>query len=88
MFFSLPSLISSAVNLYCLIIVVWAILSWFNTSKKGIVRDVYQVLDTIVSPYVNLFRRFIPPMGGLDLSALVALLVLQLVARALFFLIR
>ncbi len=76
------SILSSVINLYCLIIFVWAILSWFQNSHK-MVRDIYRVLDTIVAPYVNLFRRFIPPMGGVDLSPFIALIVLQLVARLL-----
>jgi uncharacterized protein YggT (Ycf19 family) len=32
---------------------------------------------------LGIFRRFIPPMGGIDFSPIVALLVLRLVANAL-----
>ncbi len=35
-------------------------------------------LEQVVAPYLNLFRRFIPPLGPLDLSPIVAILVLQL----------
>lgn len=76
-------ILSSILNFYCIIIFVWAILSWFQNSNK-VVRDIYRVLDTIVAPFVNLFRRFIPPMGGMDLSPFIALIVLQLFARLLF----
>jgi len=75
--------LSMIINFYCVIIFVWVILSWFKSSSK-IVTDIYNVLDTVASPYVNLFRKFIPPMGGLDISPLVALICLQLVARLLF----
>ena len=43
--------------------------------------DVYRVLGSLVEPYLGLFRRFIPPMGGMDFSPLVAILVLQFVVR-------
>lgn len=80
---TLVSILSSIINLYSLIIFVWAILSWFQNSNRTI-REIYRVLDTIVSPYVNLFRRFIKPMGGIDFSPFIALIVLQLIARLLF----
>ena len=75
-------IISRIIDFYCLVIFVWVILSWFKGSK--ISRDIYKVLDPIVSPYVNLFKKLIPPMGGLDFSPFIALVVLQLVSRLLF----
>ena len=36
---------------------------------------------TSVEPYLRIFRRFIPPFGPLDLSPIVALIVLQVVAQ-------
>jgi YggT family protein len=82
MFVSLIAIISAIVDLYCLVILVWVILSWFNRSG-GVVRDIYNALNVVVAPYVNIFKRFIPPIGGLDLSPLAALLVLQLLSRLL-----
>lgn len=39
-------------------------------------------------PYLNLFRRYIPPLGGmLDLSPLVGLLALQFAERLLLMLL-
>ena len=80
--FQIISTIAVVINFYCIIIFIWAILSWFQNSNK-VIRDLYRVLDTIVKPYVDLFRRFIPPMGGMDLSPLAALVALQIVARLL-----
>lgn len=80
MLYQLASIIGAVVNFYCMVIFVWAILSWFRGANK-VVNDIYEVLDKVVSPYVDLFRRFIPPMGGVDFSPLIALIALQLVAR-------
>jgi len=41
-------------------------------------RGVMDFLSETVEPYLNLFRRFIPPIGPLDLSPIVAILVLQI----------
>jgi YggT family protein len=80
--YSIANILMMVVNFYVLIIIVWCILSWFgNLNGKGIINDVYRALDTIVAPFINLFRRFIPPMGGMDFSPIIAILLLQLVAR-------
>ncbi|MDR1184739.1 MAG: YggT family protein [Coriobacteriales bacterium] len=70
------------VQFYVLLIIVWAVLSWFNKGV-GAVNDIYQILDRIVSPYINLFRRFIPAAGGMDFSPLIAIIVLQVLLQFL-----
>lgn len=49
--------------------------------EGGLVQDIAAVLDTIVGPYLNLFRRFIPPMGGMDFSPVVAVIALSVIER-------
>ncbi|MEA2151273.1 MAG: YggT family protein [Solirubrobacteraceae bacterium] len=44
--------------------------SRWSSAALGFLRDVTE-------PYLGLFRRFIPPIGPLDLSPLVAIIVLQ-----------
>jgi len=45
-------------------------------------------LDQTVSPYLAIFRRFIPPLGPIDLSPIVGIFLLQLVGRLVEGLIR
>jgi len=49
-------------------------LLWFSTEAAllGFLRDVSE-------PYLRIFRRFIPPIGPLDLSPMIALFVLYIV---------
>lgn len=68
-------------NFYEMLIFVQVLLSWFVSSGSRFVVDVYGALSTLVDPFVNLFRRFIPPFAGLDWSPFIAILVLQLVQR-------
>jgi YggT family protein len=74
--------LQAVIQFYVLIIIVWALISWFNKGK-GFINDVYQALDKLVKPFVDIFRRFIPAAGGMDFSPLVAILVLQVIARFL-----
>lgn len=44
----------------------------------SLMEDIGAVLESIVGPYLNIFRRFMPPMGGIDWSPVLAILVLNL----------
>jgi len=45
-------------------------------------------LRQVVEPYLRLFRRFIPPLGPIDLSPIVAIFTLQIVGGLLISLLR
>ena len=66
-------------DFYQILIIVEVALSWFRIGRDGVVADIQAVLRRLV--YLGIFRRFVPPMGGLDFSPVVALLALQLVER-------
>jgi len=55
--------------------------SGWSSALLGFLRDVSE-------PYLGLFRRFIPPIGPIDISPIVAILVLQLVGGLIIALIR
>ena len=67
---------------YLICILGYIITSWvplpYNTTLNRIQRFLYDVCE----PYIRLFRRVLPPLGPIDLSPAVAILVLILV-RAL-----
>ena len=80
---SLKYLIVSLSDVYSMLIFVYVMLSWFPTDR-GILADINTVLGKICDPYLNLFKKFIPPIGGMvDVSPIVALLVLQFGVRLL-----
>ena len=83
----LKQLIASLANAYTTVIFVYVIMSWIPNST-GIVGQVYDALGMLCDPYLDLFRRFIPPIGGIvDVSPIVALLVLQLIERLIVFIL-
>ena len=80
---SLKYLIVSLSDVYSMLFFVYVMLSWFPTDR-GILADINTVLGKICDPYLNLFKKFIPPIGGMvDVSPIVALLVLQFGVRLL-----
>lgn len=75
------ALIIGLANAYTTIIFIYVIMSWIPHTT-GVVGDVYRILGKICDPYLDLFKKLIPPIGGMvDVTPIIALLVLQLVVR-------
>ncbi|HJF64910.1 YggT family protein [Slackia equolifaciens] len=79
--YALQYFIVTLADVYSMILFVYVLMSWIP-QKTGIVGDIDTILGKLCDPYLNLFRRFIPPIGGMvDISPIVALLVLQFAVR-------
>lgn len=61
-------------------ILIWTILSWVSPGRGN---PGQELLGALVSPVINPIRRLVPPIGGLDLSPLFALIALQAVTMLL-----
>ncbi|MDM8274439.1 YggT family protein [Enorma phocaeensis] len=72
---------STLVNFYEMLVLVYIIMRWFPLREGGLAYDIAMVLQSICEPFLGLFRRFIPPMGGIDFSPVIAILALNLIAR-------
>ncbi|HAC63389.1 MAG TPA: hypothetical protein DCF68_07565 [Cyanothece sp. UBA12306] len=69
------------INIYLLLIFVRILLSWFQTAEWAY--GIMSFLSPITDPYLNIFRSIIPPLGGLDLSPILAILALQFISSML-----
>lgn len=67
--------IQSLLDLYTTLIVIWCLLSWFPQAAES---KIGEWLDRLVRPYIEIFDRWIPTLGGLSFSPIVAVLVLWL----------
>lgn len=79
--YTIIQLVNTLFNFYSTLIVVYCLLTWIPMKSGGLIEDIAAVLDGVCGPWLNLFRRFIPPMGGVDFSPVVAIIALQLVQR-------
>jgi YggT family protein len=75
------ALIMLLLNLYWWVVVIAVIVSWliaFNVinTYNNFVRSLLRALDALTEPVFRQVRRILPPMGGLDLSPLIVLLVI------------
>lgn len=75
---TLESFILVAVQIYSYVIIVYILMSWFPNSRET---TFGQFMASLAEPYLEPFRRFIPPLGMLDFSPIVAILVLVMFVR-------
>ncbi|MDQ6782464.1 MAG: YggT family protein [Actinomycetota bacterium] len=68
-------------QLYIVILVVRALMSWFPYSADSPLNPVRRVVFVLTEPVLAPFRRLIPPVGGFDLSFLVAFLVCEVIVQ-------
>ena len=71
---SLIELILLSLNIFTFAIFIHIILSWV---APGTYHPAVAFIATIVNPLLQPFRRFIPPLGGLDLSPMVVIIGIQ-----------
>lgn len=84
---SVARAVSTLFEIYEFLIIVWCLLSWIPRKPGGWIDDIASVVNSLVAPYMNIFRRFVPSLGGLDFSPVVGIVVLSVlqnfVVRAL-----
>jgi YggT family protein len=75
-FVFLLQVLAQTLSIYLLVLLVRVLLSWFPNLDWS--NPLLSSVSAITDPYLNAFRGLIPPLGGIDLSALVAFIALQL----------
>lgn len=85
---SLFLLIDTILAIYQWVLIIVAILSWliaFNVINphNQFVTAVYDMLLRLTEPVLRVIRRYIPRVGGLDLSALVLILAVMFIRSLL-----
>ncbi len=73
---ALVETLSLLVNIFLFSIIIQAVISWVN---PGAYNPIIGLLHQLTDPLLNPIRRFIPPISGLDLSPMAAIIALYLV---------
>ncbi len=74
---ALQNFVTVFIWVYGLLILAHIILSLIRVGYSSPLQRVQRFLFDVCDPYLRLFRRFVPPIGPLDLSPLVGLVVLS-----------
>ncbi|QKD84520.1 YggT family protein [Thermoleptolyngbya sichuanensis A183] len=73
--------LSTFISIYTTILIIRILLTWFPSVNWY--SQPFAALSQITDPYLDIFRRVIPPLGGFDFSPILAIFLLQFLGRFL-----
>lgn len=79
--YTIVGLIASLIEIYTWVLIIYILMGWFPNARES---SFGQLLGRICEPFLEPFRRIIPPLGMIDISPIVAFFVLRLATRGLF----
>ncbi|WP_188454471.1 YggT family protein [Virgibacillus oceani] len=74
------NILDTAIVIYSYALIVYIFMSWFPGARESAFGN---LLGRITEPYLEQFRKIIPPLGMIDLSPIVAIFVLYLARMGL-----
>lgn len=73
--------LSTFLSIYLVLLFIRILLSWFPNVNWF--DPPFSIIAQLTDPYLNIFRSIIPPLGGIDFSAILAIILLQVVQSIL-----
>lgn len=70
----------TAIQIYSFLLIIYILMSWIPSLREtafGI------FIGKIVEPYLAFFRQFIPPLGMIDISPIVAIFALRFISSGI-----
>jgi YggT family protein len=83
-FYLILKYVSLAFYAYSLMLVAYVLMSWVPAVQNS---SVGRMLAKVCEPYLGIFRKFIPPIGMIDISPIVAIFLLNYIQKGLFIVI-
>ncbi len=82
-------LLASAIHIYLICVIVWAVLSTLISFKiingyQPLVQRISYALDRLVHPALRPIQKYMPDLGGIDLSPIILILLLNFATSALY----
>jgi YggT family protein len=80
---SVQSFVDVFIYVYVLVIFAFILTSWIRLPYSPWLNRIQRFLYDVCDPYLRLFRRIVPSLGPLDLSPVLAVIVLFALQRGL-----
>ena len=77
--------VNTIFNFYFILILFRIVLSW--VPNLDWFKQPLKTLSLLTDWYLNLFKKIIPPMGGIDFSPILAIIVLGIIQRIVLYII-
>ena len=80
---TIAQFVGTFIYVYILLVFAYIITSWIRLPYRPWLGRIQRFLYDVCDPYLRIFRRFIPPLGPLDLSPMVGVITLIVFERLL-----
>ncbi|WP_042471725.1 YggT family protein [Bacillus ndiopicus] len=77
----LLTIIPQVFLIYRFILIGYVLMSWIPAAQESAVG---RFLATLAEPYLGFFRKFIPPLGMIDISPIVAIIALSFIEKGVW----
>lgn len=74
-----------AFTVYSFMLVAYVLMSWVPAAQSSAIG---RFLEKVCEPYLGIFRKFIPNIGMIDISPIVAIFMLNFIKNGLFIVIQ
>ena len=75
------SVLASTAQIFSFLLLIRVLLTWFPSIDWN--NGALSALCSLTDPYLNIFRGIIPPIGGFDISSILAFLLLNVIVQTL-----
>ncbi|MEK9197695.1 YggT family protein [Ureibacillus sp. 179-F W5.1 NHS] len=80
MIYSISTVITMAFSIYSFMLIIYILMSWVPAAQGSAFG---RLLAKLCEPYLGFFRKFIPPIGMIDFSPIIAILLLTFIERGI-----
>lgn len=80
----LLSLVSNLFQAYTIVLVIYALLSWLPGARES---TLGQFITRLARPYLDIFDRIIPSVGGISFNVIIAIFVLRFIRDGLMWIL-
>ncbi|MEJ8777797.1 YggT family protein [Pseudogracilibacillus sp. ICA-222130] len=77
--------ISIGFTVYTYVLIIYILMSWFPGARDTAFGE---FVGRVCEPYLEQFRKFIPPLGMIDISPIVAIITLRLAEKGIIEILR
>ncbi|MBD8025848.1 YggT family protein [Ureibacillus sp. Re31] len=76
--YSISTAITMFFSIYSFMLIIYILMSWVPAAQGS---TFGRILARLCEPYLGFFRKFIPPIGMIDFSPIIAILLLTFIER-------
>ena len=76
------AVLGQTLSIYSFLLIIRILLTWFPGIDWS--NGILSALCSITDPYLNIFRGIIPPIGGIDISSILAFVILNVVQSQVY----